>query len=91
MSDTMLKIPNVSVVVVRDGKPVTPALGKPFSFTAEEVEEINAACDETALLDVNVAEAEAIIAAARAAAADAGGKPAPRGKSKKADDDTDDL
>jgi hypothetical protein len=102
MSDMMLKIPNVSVAVLRAGKSVIPEIGKPFSFTADEIEQINAGGDETPLLDVNVAEAEAVIAAARAAAAGGAGadngKPTPRasktaahGGKKGEDDDDDEL
>lgn len=91
MSDKLLKIPTVSVVVVRDGQPTSPALNVPFLFTEQEIEQIVAGHDETALLDVNVAEAEAVIAAAKAAASGASdGKPAPRRPVKK-DDDGDDL
>lgn len=38
---TITKIPNVnSIVVARGGKQVSPVKGKPFAFTATEIEDI---------------------------------------------------
>lgn len=37
-----IRIPSHTVVVTREGKRVTPKIGQPFEFTAEEVKEITA-------------------------------------------------
>lgn len=36
----MKRVPKQTVVVVRDGKSVTPPIGEPFEFTDEEVSQI---------------------------------------------------
>lgn len=35
------RIPTCTVIVQREGKNFKPAIGKPFDFTADEIEEIN--------------------------------------------------
>lgn len=40
MTELISRVPVQSIVVVRDGKQVTPDLDKPFNFTAQEVEDI---------------------------------------------------
>ena len=40
MAELISRVPVQSIVVVRDGKQVTPDLDKPFNFTAQEVEDI---------------------------------------------------
>lgn len=35
------RIPVETIKVRRDGKPVIPTIGKPFDFTAEELDDIN--------------------------------------------------
>lgn len=42
MAELISRVPLQSIVVVRNGKQVTPELGKPFGFTAQEVDEIEA-------------------------------------------------
>ena len=81
-----LKIARESIKVSRDGAPVWVPTGKPFNFTDEEVEQIEAA-SPTALLAVNVREAEDIVAAL---AADTG-KPASRKSAARKSADIDDL
>lgn len=69
----MKRTPKQSVVVVRDGKAVTPPMGEPFEFTEEEVEQITKmnpdALSAEAVVDLTKAEA-----AAPAPAPAAGGK-----------------
>ncbi|WP_438861427.1 DUF7443 domain-containing protein, partial [Lactococcus petauri] len=38
----MKRTPLQSIVVVRDGKSMSPPIGAPFDFSAEEVEQIEA-------------------------------------------------
>lgn len=40
MAELISRVPVQSIVVVRDGKQITPDLDKPFNFTAQEVEDI---------------------------------------------------
>jgi hypothetical protein len=42
-SKSLLRTPLQSVVVFRDKKQVVPPIGQPFEFTAEEIEQIEAA------------------------------------------------
>lgn len=37
-----IRIPTNTIVVTREGKRVTPKIGEPFEFTAEEIKEIGA-------------------------------------------------
>ena len=37
-----IRIPMQTILVTRDGERVVPPIGKPFDFTAKEIEEINA-------------------------------------------------
>lgn len=36
----VVRVPKHSIVVTRDGKSMTPPIGEPFSFTKEEIEQI---------------------------------------------------
>ena len=42
-ASSTVRVPMQSVTVHRNGKSVTPDIGKPFEFTAEELEQIEAA------------------------------------------------
>jgi len=56
---SLLRTPLQSVVVVRDKKAVVPPLGQPFEFTAEEVEQIEAA-NPNAISDQITVSADAL-------------------------------
>ena len=55
------RTPKQTVVVMRDGKSVTPPIGEPFEFTKEEVEQIEAmnpdAISTEATVDLTQADA----------------------------------
>ena len=46
MSKTLTRVPMQSILVIRANKRVYPEIGKPFDFTAEEVEQIEAGAPE---------------------------------------------
>lgn len=65
-----IRVPVQKIVLMRDGKRVIPPSGKPFEFTAKEIEEINAINPAAIRKPVQ----EVVVEPAKAPSVDAGKK-----------------